>query len=866
MALFRKRVPEFGFSLLRKGKCVAIVPVTSREPRHLRSFGLPWLAAMVAALISPSLRAFDRTLLPFLETHCFECHGEDVQKAKLRFDTLSPDLSDPRSLDIWTRVHDRIRAGEMPPEKQPQPSPGERTSTVAALHEDLHKASRSRQLTQGRVALRRLNGTEYENTVRELLGTDVKLKELLPEDNSAAGFDNVSEALDLSPTHFLLYQEAAAKAVASVVPVHPPIPIRERRSGREMSEKGSNFQQTLDRSCRLDGDALLIYSKLPRYGLACTASAPGKGRYRIRMSASAVGASGKPVAAAFAVVGRTNDPPVVRELVDFQPGPPRIIETEVDLEWGEAFVVNLLLNWDIRSTKEPIEAYQGPGLRIEWLEIEGPVGDFPPASFRRLFGESTRLVARSAARAERQGKTPSKLPENRNIYGWINDPLEPVSANPREDSERLLRDFLPRAFRRPVPEELQQHYLSLVREKLDTGDSFLEALSFGYRAILTSPHFLLLLEPGPNAARDGSETLASTKLDGYALANRLSYFLHGGPPDEALLAAAADGSILGDEGLRKQTERLLGSPRARRFTENFTGQWLDLRKMDATIPDPNLYGDFDGTLLWAMPRETWHFFDEVLKEDRSLLEFIDSDWTFVNARLADHYGLPGITGNELRRVSLPPGSPRGGVMTHASVLKVTADGTTTSPILRGKWVLERILGTPPSPPPPDIPAIEPDIRGATTIRQQLEKHRSVASCNSCHRHIDPPGFALESFDPIGGYREFYRASSRTERGIASPPGYPGRAYYRGPDVEKGGVTDDGRAFETIDDYRTLLLSDPDLIARNLTGKMITYATGAPVQYADREVVEAIVATLREKNYGFRTLIHEVVQSRVFRNK
>jgi len=825
-------------------------------------------ATWIAGCAGPGFRlsAFEGPVRPFLEAHCFECHGEEVQKAKLRLDTLPSDLSDPRHLEIWTRVHDRVRAGEMPPEKQPQPAPEERDTIVATLHRSLHEASRARQLAEGRVALRRLNGTEYENTVRELVGTQVSLKVLLPEDNSAAGFDKVSEALDLSPAHFLLYQEAAAKAVASVVPVHPPIPIRERRSGREMSEKGSNFKQTLGRSCRLEGDALVIFSKLPRYGLACTASAPGKGRYRVRMSAAAVGAAKEPVAAAFAVVGRTNDPPVVRGLVDFQPGPPRIIETEVDLEWGEAFVVNLLLNWDIRTTKLPIEAHEGPGLRIEWLEIEGPVGEFPPASFHRLFGESTRLVARSAARAERQGKTPPKFPENRNIYGWINDPLEPVAADPRAESERLLRAFLPRAFRRPVPEELQRHYVGLVHGKLEAGDSFLEALSYGYRAILTSPHFLFFREPGPAVATDAAGGLASTELDAFALANRLSYFLHCGPPDEALLAAAADGSLLRDDGLRKQTDRLLDSPGAKRFTENFTGQWLDLRKMDDTIPDPNLYGDFDGTLLWAMPRETWRFFEEILKEDRSLLEFVDSDWTFVNARLADHYGIPGITGNELRRVALPSGSPRGGVMTHASVLKVTADGTTTSPILRGKWVLERILGTPPSPPPPDVAAIEPDIRGATTIRQQLEKHRSVASCNTCHRHIDPPGFALESFDPIGGHREFYRASSRTERGIASPPGYPGRAYYRGPDVERGGVTNDGRAFETIDDYRTLLLSDPDLIARNLTETLLTYATGAAVQYADREVVEEIVANLRGKNHGFRTLVHEIVQSRLFRHK
>jgi len=821
--------------------------------------------ALSLSALTASVCAFDAEWHPMIESHCLDCHGPDTQKAGLRLDTLMTDLTDPKILGTWVRVYDRVAAGEMPPEKKPQPEPAVREAATRVLDEALHTASLHRQRTQGRVALRRLNGTEYENTVRALTGTVLKLRDLLPEDNSSEGFDNIAEALDLSSTHLLLYQDAAAKAIASVVPMHPPLPFHDRRTGRVMSEKGSNFRQTLNRSCKLQGDALVIYSKLPRYGLASTASVPGRGRYRVRMSVAAVGAAGEPVAAALAVVGRSNEPPVVREMVDFQPGAPQVIETEVDLEGGEAFVVNLLLNWDIRSAKQPIEAHDGPGLLLEWMEIEGPIEPFPSPSFRALFGEETRLVARSTAKAEREGKSPSKIAADRNIYGWMNDPLEPVSANPREEAERLIRAFLPRAFRRPVAEDLQRHYIDRVLAKLDAGDTYYEAMTFGYKSILTSPHFLYFREPGTDAPAAGG-VLPSPELDGYALAARLSYFLQSGPPDEALLEAAAAGTLKQPDELRRQTERLLNSPFARRFTENFTGQWLDLRKMDATIPDPHLYGDFDGTLLWAMPRETYEFFEEILREDRSLLEFLDSDWTFANARLAAHYGLNPMVGNELRRVPLPADSPRGGVMTHASVLKVTADGTTTSPILRGKWVLERLLGTPPSPPPPDIPVVEPDIRGATTIRQQLEKHRSLASCNTCHRHIDPPGFALECFDPIGGFREFYRASSRTEAGIVSLPGYTGRAFFRGPEVEKGGVTPDGQAFETVEDYKAILLENPDIIARNLTSNLLAYATGAGLQYADREVVAEILARLKESNYGFRSLIHEVVQSRIFRNK
>lgn len=806
-----------------------------------------------------SLHAFEPKVRPFIDAHCIECHGEDVQKGKLRLDGEV-------SMKTWIEVHDRIAAGEMPPKKADRPPQALRDESLKILSESLHAASLEQQHTQGRVPIRRLNGTEYENTVRELTGTRAKLKELLPADNSAGGFDNVSTVLDLSSTHLLLYQEAAEKAVSSVIPVHPHLPVKERRTGREISQKGSNFQQTLTRSCFLKGDALVVYSKLPRYGLVCTPGVQGAGRYKVRMSASAVGAAQVPVPVAYCTIDRGREPPVVRDVVDFPPGDPRLIETEIDLEAGEAFVLQLQLNWDIRATKKPIEEHAGPGFLIEWLEIEGPVDEFPSQAYRTLFGDAE-LMPRSAAKAKAEGKKPQDWSKRTNIYQWLNDPLEPVSATPKEDAEKLLRAFIPRAFRRPVEEATLTHYISKVHAKLDAGESFVNAMTYGYKSVLTSPQFLFFVEvPG--------------ELDRLALANRLAYFLTSLPPDAELLAA----DVTKPEELQKQTERLLQSPRARGFTENFTGQWLELRKIDATIPDPNLYGDFDGTLLWAMPEETRRFFDDVLQNDRSVLELVDSSWTLVNRRLAEHYGIveafdsakphpsttpslpSSVPQSEFRRVNLPAGSHRGGVMTQGSVLKVTADGTTTSPVLRGKWVLEHILGKAPPPPPPDVPAIEPDIRGATTIRQQLDKHRSIAACNSCHQHIDPPGFALESFDPIGGYREFYRASARTQAGIVQLAGYTGRAFYRGPDVEKGGVTHDGKTFTSIEDYKRLLLADPDQIARNLAEKLLTYATGAEPQFADREIIEQIVAKVKTKNYGLRTLVHEIVQSRPFKHK
>ena len=802
--------------------------------------------------------SFKSKVKPLLEAHCIDCHGPDIQKAGLRFDTLKPDLHDERTMDLWIKVHDKLVAGEMPPKKRERPPQVEVAAATQWLDKELHAASLERQQKKGRVVLRRLNGTEYENTVRDLVGTNVNLKELLPEDNGAAGFDNVSAALELSATHLLLYQDAAEKAIVSAIPYHPPIPFSQKWTGREMAERGPNFKQTLTRSCMLKGDGLIIYTKLPRYGLCSSPPVPMSGRYKVQMSIGAVGADNKAVAAAFLTVGTGRDEPVLRDMRDIQPGKPAVVEVEIDLEKRQAFVINLLSNWDIRNFKKSIEEYTGPGLFVEWVKIEGPIDPWPSPSYQRLFA-GVPMKARSVVKAESEGAKVPKIPENRTESNWVFDPLVPASANPKQDAERLIRDFLPRAFRRPVSEELQKQFVERVHDKLDKKYTFQAAMMYGYKSILSSPHFLLFMEPGsPIVAKDD---LQSPRLDGYALAGRLAYFLWSTSPDEELLALAKKGELTKPDVLRAQVERMLQSPKAQRFTKNFAGQWLDLRKIDATIPDPRMYGEFDGLLLWSMPRETETFFEEVLRNDLSLLDFVDSDWTMLNERLAAHYGIPGVEGNHFRKVKLPPDSHRGGVMTHASVLKVTADGTRTSPVLRGKWVLERIVGKPPEPPPPDVPAIEPDIRGATTIRQQLDKHRAIASCAQCHVHIDPPGFALETYDPIGGWREFYRASAQTKAGVVR-----GTRYFRGPNVEKGGETHDGRKFDGIDDYKKLLLEDKDQLARNLTQKLLIYATGADIQYADREVVEKIVATLKTKNFGFRTLIHEVVQSRVFLNK
>jgi hypothetical protein len=355
------------------------------------------------------------------------------------------------------------------------------------------------------------------------------------------------------------------------------------------------------------------------------------------------------------------------------------------------------------------------------------------------------------------------------------------------------------------------------------------------------------------------------RLDGYALASRLSYFLWRSAPDAELLAAAHRGDLLKPVGLRQQTERLLRDPKSQRFVKDFLGLWLNLRDIEFTIPDAKLYPDVDNTLLHAMIGETEQFFTTILHENRPLTDFLHSDWTMLNERLAKHYGIPGVVGPEFREVKLPANSHRGGLITQASILKVSANGTTTSPVTRGAWVLERLLGEPPPPRPPGVPGVEPDIRGATTIREQLDKHRNIATCAACHKVIDPPGFALEAYDVIGGYRDRYRAVF-TPGKKAETIRFHNRQVALGPKVDASGELVDGRKFDGPDEFKKLLLTEPDRFAKALTEKLATFGTGRDMGFSDRPAIAAIVQANAQKQRGFRDLIHQLIQCELFLTK
>jgi len=472
-----------------------------------------------------------------------------------------------------------------------------------------------------------------------------------------------------------------------------------------------------------------------------------------------------------------------------------------------------------------------PGVAFRWLEVEGPLYDeWPTAGHRLLFGD---------------------LPLKKNKNGA----QEVASANPRKDSERLLRAFMNRAYRRPVGETDVKRFLEVIQRAMKSGGSFADAMIAGYSAVLCSPAFVCLEEkPGG--------------LDDHALAARLAYFLWNSEPDAPLRAVAARGELHQPDVLRAQAERLLNDPKSGRFVNAFLDYWLDLRRIEATSPDGALYNDYylDDLLVESATAETQFFFAELLRGDLPARNIVASDFTMLNERLAAHYGLPPVAGVGLRRVKLPSDSPRGGLLTQASVLKVTANGTTTSPVLRGAWVMERIVGKPPPKPPPSVPAVEPDTRGATTIREQLDKHRTLESCSVCHAKIDPAGFALESFDVMGGFRARYRALGGGEH----EPGFGKNGqpfdFHLAQPVDASGQLPDGRKFQDIRDLKRLLLDDEKQIARNLAQQLVVYATGAPVRFGDRPQIEQVLARADSSHYGVRSLVHEIVQSELFRNK
>ncbi len=783
----------------------------------------------------PEARQFAEQFKPLLAKHCQGCHSGDMPKGDFAIDKLSLDFADKGNRLRWLDVLKQVKEGAMPPKEKPRPPAPEAQALVDWIGGRAAAAEKAQNSTQGRVVLRRLNRAEYTNTVRDLLGVSVDLEDLLPLDTASGGFDNNAESLHVSSYLMENYLEAAERVLDGAI-VNGPRPwiinkkfdIKEEKS---VKPTGSVYRHT--------DDGVAIFSSWVSANIQVTLwnfRTRFRGKYRFRISAHGI-QTDKPVN--FHVTAGTLTAVTEERILEYYsvpPDKPTVIEFVEQLEPQNCIriVADGLGALPPEIEKVGAENYKGPGLVVQWVDIEGPLLDaWPPASHRLIFGDMKQEAA--------------PLPD-------LPNRKEVVSKQPLVDAERILKDFTRRAFRRTVTDDDIKPFLARVQAKLEQKYSFEQAMRVGLKAVLVSPHFLFLREKAGNG---------STGLDDFALASRLSYFLWSSMPDDVLMQLAEKGKLKQKETLSQQVERMLRDPKAKAFTENFAGQWLGLRAIDSTMPERMLYPEFDDILKVSMVKETLLFFEEVLKNDLSLTNFVASDFSMLNARLARHYGIAGVEGLEFRKVSLPPESHRGGVLTMAAVLKVTANGTTTSPILRGAWVLDRILGTPPPKPTVDVEAVEPDIRGATTIRNQLAKHRENGECASCHVKIDPPGFALENFDVIGGWRDHYRKINQGEPVTIN--GHRVR-YLNGPPVDAADVLPDGRRFQNIGEYKKLLLDDKDQLARALTEKLLSYATGAEPTAGDKPDIDAIVAKVRDKNYGFRSLVHEIVQSNVFQTK
>jgi hypothetical protein len=860
----------------------------------------PFLPLLASVLLSAHLVALAASPLPgsvaaFIEAHCANCHDEATKEAGLDLTALAAKPLDRETLAIWIAVHDRAESGEMPPKKKERPPADALRTFLEAVGTSVTRTEQA-ATSDGRAIKRRLNRYEYENTVRDLLELPyLPVRDSLPEDATAHGYNKVGEALDVSHVQVARYLRTAEHAVReAIAPVVTP-PARTTTRYHTWLQRGFNraagpdlrrtfpivgHELQLDiaprrnpqtgQNQRFDWIAASKPERREQEAVVMLMStyepaeiqfnafrAPITARYRLRLSGYTVW-----MAPNFKEVtrGRRTEPVVIyaqtpprslRRLGAFDWGPdPSVHEIEVWLHAGETIQPDAarLVRSRPPDFKNPFLERDGmPGVAFQWLEVDGPlIETWPTASHRLLFDDlpianAPVAIAKGAAR-----------PDSARAH------VEITSPAPAQDAERLLRRFLPAAYRRPVADAEVQRFTGLVQQALKAGHSFTDAMVAGYTAVLSSPGFIYL------APTQG------TRLDAYAVAERLAYFLWNSPPDETLRQLAASGKLLEPATLRQQVDRLLDDPRSRRFVDAFLDYWLDLRKMAASGPDAELYPEYqlDDLLTESMPEETQLFFAEMLRRNLPARTVVASDFAMLNERLATLYSIPDVTGVHFRPVPLPADSVRGGLITNGSVLKVTANGTTTSPVMRGVWITERILGLHTPPPPASVPAVESDIRGATTIREQLARHRAEESCNSCHRKIDPPGFALENFDVMGGWRTRYRATHQGQGDKVPGFGHDGliNKFLLGLPVDASGELPDGRSFKDIRGFRTALLANETQLAENLARQFTLYATGAPLRFSDRAPLAKIVAQSRASGYGVRTLIHELVQSELFLNK
>lgn len=772
----------------------------------------------------------------FLKNYCINCHGYSEQNADRRFDDLSFDFSNTRNGELLQEILDQLNLGEMPPSDEVQPTSAETKKMVEMLTETLSRArNAARADSTGKVVLRRINRGEYLNTVRDLFSlnmTDFDPTVAFPADDLTEGFDNVGEGLLMSDFLLAQYLEAAEQVVEKAIRPGPQPTIQHIVSEGDLIHGGGHSDQRGFKRALVRDQFTRAYVKRKYAGV------PHDGEYVLRIRANTVRWSDhrfdveqlgydptKPPRIRVLVTSRTLGDVSTRIFGEYEirDGEPVELEVRGFLQRGYEFAVEwangprgsqkrimrkvfpqYLPEETVELARNPVEMYLGaaPELRLHRLEQEGPFYDqWPLPGFARFFGDVPKVPTQN-------------------------------------DLQRCLVRFAEVAWRGPADEQSLKRYLDLAMSRYESTGDFWQAAKIAVRALLSSPRFLYLIEP--EHAND------NRILNDYEIATRLSYFLWSSTPDEELLGLAFKGELAQSRILIQQVDRMLDDPKARSFSENFTGQWLQLRRLGEMPPDPATnQAYYAEDLESAMRQESLLLFNHLLRENASVLDFIKADYTFINGSLARHYGIAGIVGNEFQRVSLNPSHRRGGLLGHGSILTLTSNGVETQPVERGIWVLENLLGTPPSPPPPDVQPIEPDTRGVNTIRELMAKHRTIATCNECHKKIDPIGLAMEKFDHLGRFRQRYTTGSA---------------------IDPSGVMPDGSEFDGMEGIREYLLSRPDQFTKCLTEKIMIYALGRRLAFVDRGDIDQIVTDAAKQGYGLRDLLKLIVLSEAFKTK
>ncbi len=792
----------------------------------------PLLAFGVAVFLLHPLAAAakDLSLAPagvrnFVEANCYDCHDGAGAEAGFDFAALGFDLSKPAAVRRWTQVFDRVHLGQMPPEDAEQPTAKSHETFLKEAGDWLRSYQHEQNQSLGRVRSRRLTRREVERSLHDLLGIDIPLQHLMTEDARTAGFTTVASGQAMS--HFQLQQHLqavdAALDEAFTRAMTPDDTFTRSFDAEGVARRNPRRRcrepEMLNDHAVVWSGGVIFYGRLP----ATTARADGWYHFKLKVKGLKLPASGG-VWTTISTGQCTSGAPLLNLVKVFEATEQhRTIEFTAWLPKGHMLEVrpgDITLK-RARFAGGQIGAGEGgpqnvPGIAIHSLEMQRVHREDDQAVRRHLFGS---LSVKTGS-----GRWRGKVESNQ----------------PAADARKLMVAFASRAFRHPVSESDIENYIAIVSQELKDGKPLLDAVRLGYRALLCSPRFLYITEkPG--------------KLDACAIATRLSYFLTGSMPDVQLRQLAETGELNDRRVIRAEAERLLNEAREdRRFVADFAAEWLDLELIDFTQPDRKLYREFDAVVQKSMLDETLRFLETALAKNHGPASMVSADFTFLNSRLARYYDIPGITGDELRRVELSGEQRPGGLLSQGALLKVTANGSNTSPVVRGVWISERIMGVHIPPPPDNVPAIEPDIRGAKTIREQLAKHRSQQSCAVCHVNIDPPGFALENFDAAGQWRDRYLLLSGGRR-------------KGGPKVDPSYQMADGQAFDSYREFRQVIAGKPRKLAVNLVEKLVTYGTGAPVSFADRDDIERIVDASKDDNdsYGFRTLLLNVVASDTF---